>query len=67
MKLYFGVTALLLSLVPIDRALAGFFQITPAPTPPAAPVPEIDGPGGIAAIALLASVVAIILNRSRNK
>ncbi len=28
-------------------------------------VPEIDGPGGIAAMALLVSVVAVIYNRSR--
>jgi len=66
MKAYFGVTALLLSLVPIDRAFAGFFEITPAPTP-AAPVPEIDGPGGIAAIALLASIVTIVVHKWMNK
>lgn len=65
MKAYYRVTALLLSLVPIDRAFAGFFEITPTPTPP--PVPEIDGSGGIAAVALLASVVAILISKSRNR
>ena len=70
MKWKVAATGLLLTLMTIDQAFAGWFDIVPVPTPtpPAeAPVPEIDGPAGIAAIALLASVVAMAFSRSRNK
>ena len=59
MKMNVGAAALLMSLMTIDQAFAGFFNIVP--------VPEFDGPGGIAAIALLVSVVAILFSRSRNR
>jgi hypothetical protein len=58
-----GATALLLCLVTISQAFAGFFTFTPNPTPPA--VPEFDGPGAIAAIALLVGVVAILYQKVR--
>ncbi len=59
-----GATALLAWLVTIDQAFAGFFNFTPnPPTPPA--VPEFDGPGAIAAIALLVGVVAILYQKVR--
>lgn len=66
-----GATALLFCLLALDRAYAGFFDITPAP-PPAPPpgpppVPEFDGTGSIAAIALLASIVALLYSRSKNR
>ena len=63
-----GATALLMCFAMIDRAYAGFFHITPAPTPPPAPpaVPEFDGAGAIAAIALLVSIGAVLLGRSRS-
>jgi hypothetical protein len=68
MKWKVAATGLLLTLMTIDQAFAGWFTIVPNPTPPAeSPVPEIDGPAGIAAIALLASVVAMAFTRSRNK
>ena len=57
MKMKVGAAALLMSLMTIDRAFAGYFNI----------VPEFDGPGAIAAIALLTSVVAIAFHRSRNR
>ncbi len=56
-----GAAALLMSVISLDQALAGFFHVTGP-----APVPEIDGPSGIAAIALLASIAAIFFGRSRN-
>jgi hypothetical protein len=69
-----GATALLFCLLALDRAYAGFFDITPAPppAPPPAPhvpplVPEFDGSGSIAAIALLASIVALLYSRSKNR
>jgi hypothetical protein len=52
-----------MSLMTIDRAFAGFFNIVPPPTP----IPEFDGPGAIAVIALLASIVAVAFHRSRNR
>jgi hypothetical protein len=58
-----GVAALLMCSTMANQAAAGFFRIVPPPTPP---VPEFDGPGGIAAAALLVSVVAVLFNRSRN-
>ncbi len=61
--------AVLMTVMTINQAFAGFFQITPNPTPPPAPpsVPEFDGPGAISVIALLASAVAIFISRSKNK
>lgn len=68
-----GATALLMCLMcvaMIDPAFAGYFHITPAaarsaPPPPPA-VPELDGTGAIAALALLASIGAVLLGRSKN-
>ncbi|MGP1667586.1 MAG: hypothetical protein ACTS5I_17125 [Rhodanobacter sp.] len=64
MKVKVGAAALAMSLMTIDQAFAGWFNITP-PAPGPAPIPEFDGPGAVAAIALLASVAAIILQKSR--
>ncbi len=60
-----GTTALLFCLMTIDQAFAGFGSFTPPPaTPPPTPtVPEFDGPGAIAAIALLASFAAILYQK----
>jgi len=59
-----GASALLICLATIDQAVAGFFNITP--NPPSTPaVPEFDGPGAIAAIALLVGVVAILYQKIR--
>ena len=66
MKWKVAATGLLLTLMTIDQAFAGWFDIIPNP-PAESPVPEIDGPGAVAAIALLASVVAMAFSRSRNK
>lgn len=51
-----ATTVAMLGVATLDQAFAGFFKVTP--TPP--PVPEFDGPGAIAAIALLASVGALL-------
>ncbi len=63
-KMQVSAAALLASLMTINQAFAGFF-----PTPPPAPaaVPEFDGSSGIAAIALLVSVGAILFSRSRTQ
>jgi len=57
-----------LAALSIDSAVAGYFKITPKvppPTPPpTVPVPEIDAMGAAAAIAILASLVAILYNRT---
>lgn len=58
-KMKIGATALLMSLAMIDQTFAGFL-------PPVEPVPEFDGASGIAVLALLVSVGAILFNRSRN-
>ena len=50
--------AVILSLTMVDQAFAGFVSFTP-------PVPEIDGPAGIAAIALLMGVVATLYQKIR--
>jgi hypothetical protein len=54
----------------IEQAHAGFFHFTPNTPPPSAPpppaVPEFDGAGAIAAIALLASIGAVLFSRSKN-
>jgi hypothetical protein len=63
MKLKIGAATLLLTLVAIDQAAAGFFEVTPNPPP----VPEFDGSSSVAVIALLASVAAIILQKSRSR
>jgi hypothetical protein len=60
MKVKVGATALLMSLMTVNHAFAGFFNIVP-------PVPEFDGPSGIAVIALLAGLAAVVFNRTRNK
>ena len=72
MKLILGRTALwishavLLCVVTLDQAFAGIFKFTPAPPAPTpTPIPEIDGPGAIAAIALLGSVAAIVYQKMR--
>jgi hypothetical protein len=57
--------AVVMSLTMVDQAFAGFGSFTPPPTPE--PIPEIDGPAGLAAIALLSSVAAIMFGRSKNK
>jgi hypothetical protein len=59
-KFNVGALALLMSLVTANHAFAGFF-----PTPPAQ-VPELDGPGSIAALALLVSIGAIFFRGSKN-
>jgi hypothetical protein len=51
-----------MSLVMANHAFAGFF---PTP-PPAVPVPELDGPGSLSALALLASIGAIFFRGSKN-
>ena len=58
-KLNVGALALLMSLVMANHAFAGFFVITPN-------VPELDGPGSLAALALLASIGAIFFRGSKN-
>jgi hypothetical protein len=57
-----GAAAFLMSLMTIGQAFAGSF--VPVIT---TSVPEFDGPSGIAAIALLVSVGAVLFSRSRNR
>ena len=57
MKMKVGAVALLMSVMTIDRAFAGYFNI----------VPEFDGSSSIAVIALLASVAAIVVAKARRK
>jgi hypothetical protein len=59
-----GATALLICLMTINQAFAGFFNFTPNPPAPPA-VPEFDGPSAIAASALLVGVVAILYQKVR--
>jgi hypothetical protein len=71
-KLTIGAKAFLLCFALIEQAHAGYFHITfkspPAAPPPAPPpVPEFDGAGAIAAIALLASIGAVLLSRRSSK
>jgi hypothetical protein len=61
MKMKVGAAALLMSLMTVDRAFAGFFNIVPTPTP----IPEFDASSGIAVIALLASLGAILVTKAR--
>ena len=64
MKNKVGAVALLMTVVMMDKALAGYFNITPPPvTPP--PIPEFDGSSSVAVIALLASVAALIKGRCK--
>jgi len=57
-KIKVGAAALLMSFAMMDQAFAGVFNV---------PVPEFDGPSGIAAIALLVSVGAVLFGRSKNR
>jgi hypothetical protein len=59
-KLNVGALALLMSLVMANHAVAGFFVVTPT-------VPELDGAGSLAALALLASVGAIFFRGSKDR
>ena len=59
MKIKVGAVALLMNLVMMDKALAGYFNITPPP------IPEFDGSSAIAVVALLASVAALVKARSK--
>lgn len=63
-KMKVGATALLMTFVMIDQAFAELFpSLPPAPTP----VPEFDGPSGLAAVMLLVGVGAILFSRSKNR
>jgi hypothetical protein len=70
MRLKAGTVALFTSvaaascLIALEPAAAGFFNFTPNPPAPT-PIPEIDGPAGIAAIALLVGIVAILYQKIR--
>jgi hypothetical protein len=55
MKMKVGAVALAMSLMTIDRASAGYFNV----------VPEFDGSSSIAVIALLVSVGALIWARNK--
>jgi hypothetical protein len=57
-------SAVTMSLIMVDQAFAGFGSFTPPP--PAAPaVPEINGPGALAVIALLVSLGVVFYNKVR--
>ena len=60
MKMKVGAATLLMSLMTANQAFAGYFNITP-------PVPEFDGSSGIAVVALLAGLAAIVFNRAKSK
>ena len=60
MEMKVGAATLLMSVMTIDRAFAGYTNIT------LPPVPEFDGSSSVAAIALLASVAAILLQKTRS-
>jgi hypothetical protein len=55
MKMKVGAAAVLISLMTVDQAFAGYFNV----------VPEFDGSSSIAVIALLASVGALIWAKSK--
>lgn len=61
------VTALVLSAaLSVNQALA--FSSPPADSGTSGGgAPELDGPGGIAAIAFIVSVALVLFNRSRNR
>lgn len=54
-----GATGLFISLMMVDQAFASIWYCPP--------VPEFDGPSGIAAMTLLAGVGAILFGRSKNR
>jgi hypothetical protein len=57
-------SAVITSLMMVDQAFAGFGSFTPPSSPPSTPpVPEFDGPGAIAAIALLAGFAAVLYQK----
>jgi hypothetical protein len=56
--------AALLSTIWMNQAFAGFFDVPPPVEPP---IPEFDGSGAVAVIALLAGVAAILVARARSK
>ena len=60
-------SAVFTSLMMVDQAFAGFGSFTPPPSAPPStpPVPEFDGPGAIAAIALLAGFAAVLYQKIR--
>ncbi len=63
-----GTTAMFMSFLMVSEAFAwcgltGDCGLTPAAEPVAAP--EFDGPGAVAAIALLVSIVAVVYQRAR--
>ncbi len=53
-------SAVTMSLIMVDQAFAGFGSFTPPP-----PVPEINGPGALAVIALLVSIGVVLYNKVR--
>ena len=59
-KFNVGALALLMSLVMANHAFAGFFVVTPN-------VPELDGTGSLAAVALLVSIGAIFFRGSKDR
>ncbi len=64
-----GATAVFVSFITVSEAFAwcgltGDCGLTPATTEPVA-TPEFDGPGAVAAIALLVSIAAVIYQRVR--
>jgi hypothetical protein len=63
MKMKVGAATLLMSLMTADQAFAGFWNVVPTPTP----VPEFDGSSGIAVVALLAGLAAVVFNRAKSK
>jgi len=57
--------AVIMSFMMVDQAFAyGSFTPAASPTPPAA-VPEINGPGALAVIALLVSLGVVFYNKVR--
>jgi hypothetical protein len=59
-------SAVIAGLMTMNQAFAvGSYTPPPAPTSSTPAVPEFDGPGAIAAIALLVSVVAIVYQKMR--
>ena len=49
----------------VDQALAGFCTYDGRQAAPPAAVPEFDGPGALAAIALLVGVGVVLYNKVR--
>ena len=67
MKLKVVMTALSVTLLTIGQAFAGGWVIVPnsPPAPSPAPVPEIDVSSGLAVLALLVSVGAMLYSRRK--